>query len=131
MNLRAADDEDIMDEMPRIDLTAPCSSTRGDKQRKVIVRGPIEEMIRELWQRFLGVPTTRGEARVQDDRHENHNWHTAERQAIAKALKRDDRTYITFHDAHDAIFTYDHVPTRHNNPQTKPQYKCRVTTDNV
>ena len=43
MNLRFADDEDFMDETPRINLTAPNSSPRGDKQRKVSVRGPIEE----------------------------------------------------------------------------------------
>ena len=129
MNLRAADDEDFMDEMPRINLTTPYLPTRGEKQRKVTVRGPIEEMIRELRQRSLGVPMSREEARLQDDRHEDHAWHTAERQAIMNALKRDDCNYITYRDAHDAIFTYDHIPTRHNNPQAKPQYKCRVTTD--
>ena len=129
MNLRNADDEDFMEEMPRINLTTPNSSPRGDKQRKVIVRGPIEEMIRELRQQSLGVPTTREEARVQDDRHEDHAWHTAEREGIKRALRRDDHNYITSRDSHDAIFTYDHVPTRHDNPQTKPLYKCRVTTD--
>ena len=75
------------------------------------------------------MPTTRGEARVQDDRHENHAWHTAEREGIKRALKRDDRNYITSRDPHDAIFTYDHIPTRHDNPQTKPTYKCQVTMD--
>ena len=129
MNLRNADDEDFMEEMPRINLTTPNSSPRGDRQRSAVVRGPIEEMIRELRQQSLDVPTTRGEARVQDDRHKNHAWHAAEREGIKRALKRDDRNYITSRDPHDAIFTYNHIPTRHDNPQTKPTYKCHVTTD--